>query len=79
MTNVIDMSKYLVVEEEDVTMPLDKILDYKDFILKSQMYWDHLDPEDKEDAAKVMMAMTTILIDDFVVPYLEQQEKDTDD
>jgi len=25
------------------------------------------------------MAMTTILIDDFVVPYLEQQEKDTDD
>jgi len=79
MTNVIDMSKYLVVEEEDVTMPLDKILDYKDFILKSRTYWDHLDPEYKEDAAKVMMAMTTILIDDFVVPYLEQQEKDTDD
>ena len=79
MTNVIDMSKYLVVEEEDVTMPLDKILDYKDFILKSRTYWDHLDPEYKEDAAKVMMAMTAILIDDFVVPYLEQQNGDTDD
>ena len=79
MTNVIDMSKYLVVNEEDVTMPLDKILDYKDFNLKSQTDWDHLDPEYKEDAAKVMMVMTTILIDDFVVPYLEQQSGDTDD
>ena len=79
MTNVIDMSKYLVVEEEDVTMPLDKILDYKDFILKSQTYWDHLDPEYKEDAARVMMVMTTILIDDFVVPYLEQQNGGADD